>query len=228
MNRPRLRPTRTVIIAGAVTLLLAGGGAAAYATVLNPVSSSGTIYGCYTNAEVNGSHALVLQDTGTTCPKGTTAISWNASGPPGPTGPAGPSGLTGPSGAAGSPGPSGPSGAAGPSGPSGPAGPTGAAGPSGPAGPTGPAGSSATYRAGTETLTAGYSTIAFGFSSPMPDTNYVVIVTPVANTAIPSGDTLQAGEPSANNAEVTLVDSSGDSTTATNSIEFNWIAIEDN
>ena len=123
MKRSRLRPTRTVIIAcsaGALTLL--GGTAVAAATVLStpsPVSSTGVIDGCWTNAEIGGSHVLVLQDQGTSCPKGTTPISWDESGAPGPAGPAGPSG------AAGSPGPSGP------------AGPSGAAGPSGPAGPAG-------------------------------------------------------------------------------------------
>ena len=35
------------------------------------------------NAELNGSHVFVLQDAGTSCPKGTTAISWNAQGPTG-------------------------------------------------------------------------------------------------------------------------------------------------
>jgi hypothetical protein len=49
------------------------------------------ITGCYTNAQVNGSHAIVLQDAGTTCAKGTTAVSWSEEGPPGATGPAGPS-----------------------------------------------------------------------------------------------------------------------------------------
>lgn len=102
---------RTAIIVGISTLALAGGGAAYAATAGGPVDSAGVIHGCYTNAAVKGSHALVLQDAGTSCPAGTTAISWAAQGPPGP---------------------------AGPTGPTGPAGPTGAAGPSGPAGPPGP------------------------------------------------------------------------------------------
>ena len=117
---------KTLLIAGATTLLVGGGGGiAAYATVLNPVSSSGVIYGCYTNAEVNGSHALVLQDTGTSCPKGTTAISWSQTGPsgasgsPGPAGPSGPTGVPGPSGASGPPGSPGAPGSPGPAGSSG-------------------------------------------------------------------------------------------------------------
>ena len=93
MKRPRLRPTRTILIAGAVTLLLGAGTAVAAAAVMSspsPVSSSGVIDACWTNAEVNGSHIIVLQDQGTSCPKGTTPISWNETGPIGPAGPAGP------------------------------------------------------------------------------------------------------------------------------------------
>jgi hypothetical protein len=104
MKRLRLRPTRTVILAGAVTLALGGGSAVAAATVLSdpsPVSSTGIIDGCWTNTAVRGSHVIVLQNQGTTCPKGTTPISWNESGPAGPTGPAGPSGPSGPAGASG-------------------------------------------------------------------------------------------------------------------------------
>jgi hypothetical protein len=122
--RPHLNRT-TLVIAGATTLLVGGGGIAAYATVLNPVGSSGVIYGCYTTAAINGSHALVLQDTGTSCPKGTTAISWNQ------TGPAGAPGSTGPAG------PAGPAGSAGPAGPSGPPGSPGAPGSPGPVGSAG-------------------------------------------------------------------------------------------
>jgi hypothetical protein len=132
MNRPRLRPTRTVIIAAAVTLALGAGTVVAAAAVISgPVDSSGVVHGCWTNAEINGSHIFVLQDAGTNCPKGTTPISWNQSGAPGPTGPAGPAGAPGPTG------PAGPAGAPGPTGPSGPSGPAGPSGPSGPAGPGG-------------------------------------------------------------------------------------------
>ena len=112
---------RRVIITGATALALVAGGTAAGAAIASgPVSSSGVIDGCYTNAEVNGSHVFVLQDQGTACPKGTTAVSWNQTGPVGPTG------------------------ATGPTGPAGPAGATGPAGPAGPAGPTGPAGANGT------------------------------------------------------------------------------------
>src|SRR5580693_1560015 len=83
---------RSVIIAGATALILAAGSGIATAAVMSsssPVDSSGVIHGCWTNAEINGTHAFVLQDAGTTCPRGTTAISWNESGPKGPAGAAG-------------------------------------------------------------------------------------------------------------------------------------------
>jgi hypothetical protein len=102
--RPR-RPSRTVVIAAATTLVLAAGTGIAVAAINSPVSSSGMISGCYTNASVNGSHVFVLQDQGTSCPKGTTPISWAQSGPAGPVGPAGAAGPSGPSGPQGPPGP---------------------------------------------------------------------------------------------------------------------------
>jgi len=108
-------------IGGAIALTI--GGSTAYAAIAGgPVDASGVVHGCYTNAEVNGSHALVLQDAGTTCPKGTTAVSWNEQGSAGATGPQGPAGPTG---------------TQGPAGPAGAAGATGATGEQGPAGPAG-------------------------------------------------------------------------------------------
>jgi hypothetical protein len=95
-----IRIGRKAIIAGATALVLAAGSSIATAAVLassGPVDSSGVIHGCWTNAELNGSHVFVLQDAGTTCPKGTTAISWNQTGPsgsPGPSGPPGPPGTS--------------------------------------------------------------------------------------------------------------------------------------
>jgi hypothetical protein len=110
---------RTIGLAGVSALVLVAGGTAAGAAVAaGPVDGSGVIHGCYTNAAINGSHALVLQDAATNCPRGTTAISWNVQGPAGPAGPAGAAGAAGPAGPTGPPGPSGP---AGPSGPPGPA-----------------------------------------------------------------------------------------------------------
>jgi hypothetical protein len=114
---------RTALLAAGFAMALVAGGGTALAAVASsgPVSSGGVITGCFTNAEINGSHVLVLQDAGTNCPKGTTAVSWNEQGPAGATGAVG---------------------AAGAQGPAGPAGPAGAAGATGPPGPAGPAGSS--------------------------------------------------------------------------------------
>jgi hypothetical protein len=131
-----LRLRRIVITGAAALTLVAGGPAAGAAITSGPVDSSGAIHGCYTNAKIDGSHVIVLQDAGTTCPKGTTAIIWNQ------TGPAGPAGATGPQGPAGTDGATGPAGPTGAPGPAGPAGNDGATGPQGPpgVGTAGPAG----------------------------------------------------------------------------------------
>jgi hypothetical protein len=100
-----IRISRRIIIAGATTLVLAAGtsiAAAAAMSSASPVDSSGDIHGCWTNSGLNGSHVFVLQDAGTSCPKGTTAISWNEQGPAGSTGPTGPAGPSGPAGSTGS------------------------------------------------------------------------------------------------------------------------------
>ena len=118
MQRPRLRPTRTVIIAGATALVLAAGGGAAYAASASIPDSSGVIHGCY-KPNGNGSRSpLGVIDTalpGGTCPKGQTELSWNQTGPQGPQGPTGATGATGPTGATGATGATGPS-TAGPAG----------------------------------------------------------------------------------------------------------------
>src|SRR5689334_24491404 len=84
------RSAAILISAGAGFALLAGGTAAGAAIAGGPVDGSGVIHGCWTNTAVNGTHVFVLQDAGTTCPKGTTAISWNQQGRAGAAGPAGP------------------------------------------------------------------------------------------------------------------------------------------
>ena len=81
MRQPRLR---TVLIGTGAALALVAGGTAAYAVTAGPIDSSGVIHGCYTNAATNGSHKIVLQNVGTNCPSGTTAIKWNQKGPAGP------------------------------------------------------------------------------------------------------------------------------------------------
>lgn len=93
-----LRLRKSVITGAAALALVAGGTAAGAAVVSAPVDAAGVIHGCWTNAEVSGSHVFLLQDAGASCPKGTTAISWNQQGPAGPQGVAG---ATGPRGAAG-------------------------------------------------------------------------------------------------------------------------------
>ena len=103
-----MRIGHKIVIAGVTTLILAAGSSAATAAIMSspsPVDSSGVIHGCWTNAELNGSHVFVLQDSGTNCPKGTMPISWNQTGPSGPAGPQGPPGATGATGAAGPAGP---------------------------------------------------------------------------------------------------------------------------
>lgn len=84
-----------VTIIGVAALALAAGtgiATAAMRTGPGPVGSSGVIHGCWTNKDINGSHVFVLQNVGTQCPKGTTAISWNERGPAGAPGPSGPAG----------------------------------------------------------------------------------------------------------------------------------------
>jgi hypothetical protein len=108
---------RMIAITGAGALALSAGGTAAGAAIAaGPVDASGVVHGCYTTTAIKGSHAVVLQDSGTTCPNSTTAIQWNQQGPAGPAGPAGDAGPTGPQG------PIGLTGATGPAGPQGPAG----------------------------------------------------------------------------------------------------------
>jgi hypothetical protein len=98
---------RMLLIGGTALALVAGGTAAGAAIASGPVDSSGVVHGCYTVRAVNGSHALVLQDEGTSCPNGTTAVTWNQTGPQGTTGPTGPQGPAGPQGAPGATGPAG-------------------------------------------------------------------------------------------------------------------------
>src|SRR5215469_8240462 len=95
MRQPRLR---TVLIGTGAALALVAGGTAAYAVTAGPIDSSGVIHGCYTTAATNGSHKIVLQNVGTNCASGTTAIKWNQKGPAGPQGIQGAQGIQGPQG----------------------------------------------------------------------------------------------------------------------------------
>lgn len=112
------RPAK-ILISAAAGLALVAVATAAGAAVAGPIDGNGVIHGCYTNKALNGSHVVVLQDSSTNCPNGTTDVQWNQQGPAGPVGPQGPQGLQGPQGAKGD---------------------TGAPGAQGPPGPTGTAG----------------------------------------------------------------------------------------
>ena len=85
-----LTAKRAVLVAGLASVLLVGGGAAGAAIASGPVTS-GVVHACYvTRATATGGHALVLQNAGTRCPRGTTALTWNQRGPAGPKGATGP------------------------------------------------------------------------------------------------------------------------------------------
>jgi hypothetical protein len=91
-----MRRSRLVIGIAAGLLLLGAG--TALGAVLGPVDSAGVVHGCYTTAAINGSHAFVMQDDGTQCPRGTTPIAWSQTGPQGPAGADGAEGPQGPAG----------------------------------------------------------------------------------------------------------------------------------
>jgi len=93
--RPRRLGRRGLIVVAAAGLLVGGGGVAfAAVAASSPIDGNNVIHGCYTNAAINGSHVFVLQDAGTSCPKGTTAISWNSQGTPGTPGTNGTNGVS--------------------------------------------------------------------------------------------------------------------------------------
>ena len=151
---------RGILAVTGICVVAAAGGGTAYAAVSSSiVDSSGVIHGCVSNADVRGTHVLLVHDTTRNCPRGTTELDWNQRGAAGPAGPKGDTGATGPAGPAGPAGPKGDTGATGPAGPAGPAGPkgdTGATGPAGPAGPAGPKGDTgATGPAGPSTAGPG-------------------------------------------------------------------------
>ena len=120
-----MKRSATILISAASGFVLLTAGATAGAAVAGPIDPSGVIHACYANSTTNGQHAVLLQDVGSSCPNGMTAITWNQKGPQGPAGSAGPAGPQGPKGDTGAAGPAGPPGSAGPQGPAGPAGPPG-------------------------------------------------------------------------------------------------------
>jgi len=87
---------RVLAVAGAATVLVGVGTAAGAAIAAGPVTS-GVVSACYkTTAASNGSHAVVLENTGHACPSGYTHVTWNQKGQTGPAGPRGPRGPAGP------------------------------------------------------------------------------------------------------------------------------------
>jgi len=95
--------TRKFGIIAAVPAALVLGAAGAYAATTSsssPIDSSGVIHGCYASRAIRGSHTVTLQNAGTGCSRGATAVTWNQKGATGPVGPKGPAGATtaGPSG----------------------------------------------------------------------------------------------------------------------------------
>lgn len=88
----------------------------AIASAPNLVDNTRVIYACVTG--VNG-NIVKVSNVPKTCPKGTTPISWNATGPRGNQGESGHQGITGPMGPMGPQGVQGERGAAGPEGPRG-------------------------------------------------------------------------------------------------------------
>ena len=110
---------RLRVVVGVGALLAAG----AIATVVRAgiPGGDGLIHGCYSGngaTATNGTQLNVV-DSGSSCAKGQTEISWNQTGPQGPAGAAGAAGPAGPAGS------TGPAGAQGPAGPQGPAGVSG-------------------------------------------------------------------------------------------------------
>lgn len=65
-----------------------------YASIPAP---NGTINGCY-KTNNPGQGALIVIDSNSACPNGTTSLNWNQTGPQGPAGPTGATGATGPQG----------------------------------------------------------------------------------------------------------------------------------
>jgi hypothetical protein len=113
------------------------GGAIAVNAATRSTSKSTSYYAC-----LRGGTLSKVGLRRSRCPRGSTLINWNATGPRGSTGAQGITGLVGPAGSNGAAGASGHAGPAGPSGPAGPAGPAGSAGPTGPAGSVGVPGAS--------------------------------------------------------------------------------------
>ena len=80
-----------VLVAGLITMGLLAIAGIAVASIPAP---DGTINACYKNS----TGALSVIDSASSCPNGTTPLSWSQTGPAGPAGPQGPAGAPGVSG----------------------------------------------------------------------------------------------------------------------------------
>jgi hypothetical protein len=165
-----------VVVAGVTAAAaLATGAAEAASAAGAPVprlTTTGTIYACYSNTT-----KALFQTTKTAgCKTGFTELSWNAKGPqgaPGPQGAQGPQGTIGPQGLKGATGPQGPAG------PQGAPGAQGATGPQGPAGPPGGVVDFTSFRSSPQPL--GSSTIVASVTPASPG-EYNVTATAAAST----------------------------------------------
>ncbi len=108
----KVHPRRLGTVVAATLAVVLAGAAASAATILG---HSGVIHGCYSN--FSGALQVINTANGAKCPRRTTSLNWNQTGPQGPAGTNGASGPQGPVG------PQGPAGTSGPAGSPGPAGP---------------------------------------------------------------------------------------------------------
>jgi len=169
---------RRMLATGLVALTASGVAAA-------PASAGGgggsTIFACYSNSTDALSY---LKPPATTCPSGTTKISWSSTGPQGAQGAAGAqgkAGAAGPQGKAGAAGPQGAAGAqgkagaAGAKGAQGAAGAKGAQGAQGATGATGPEGPNSVVEDGNIDLNFGSTNTgsAWTFIGDTPDLNII-------------------------------------------------------
>ena len=103
-RRSVMRSTSTIVVTAAGGLVL-GGSAVAAAQI---PGHDGVISACYPKS---GGKLRILDAHSASCRKRETVLTWNQSGPQGPTGPGGPAGSSGPAGPSGAAGPAGADGA---------------------------------------------------------------------------------------------------------------------
>lgn len=80
-------PRRVLVIAGAATVLLGAGTATVAANRAAGPVKNGVVNACYTTAAArNGSHSVLLENTGHKCPRGYSRVQWNQKGKTAPSG----------------------------------------------------------------------------------------------------------------------------------------------